>query len=98
MLHDRVSIPALTYFGTWAIAWAGIQMAVYTVLGQYRAYSEDVKRHCEGRCKSKLDRMRVRAIRPLMIKAGEAYYVGRGTALGVILIVTDVTVNAIFII
>ena len=98
MLHDSISSPALIFFVSWVIFWVVIQMGVYTVMGRYHDQSEELRRYCRMRCETKLDVKSVRALRPLQVKAGQALSVSRDTALGIILIVTDVTVNAILII
>ena len=97
MAHDSVSVPALTFFGTWVILWITIQMAVYTVMGQYHVQSEDLMGYCRMRCKTKLDVRKVRALRPLRMLYSYSLFVHQDMALGVILIVQDVTINAIFI-
>ena len=98
MLHDSISHPALIFFVSWVMFWVVIQMGVYTVMGKYHEQSEELRRYCRVRSESKLDVKSVRALRPLKIQAGRAFSVSRDTALGIILIVTDVTVNAILII
>ena len=97
MVHDRISPPAFSFFLQWVIGWAVIQMGVYTVMGKCRDQSEELKRYCGMLCKTKVEQREIRAMRPLVIRAGHTWTVGRDTALGIILIVTDVTTNAIFI-
>ena len=98
MLHDRKSVPALILFGSWVIAWFVIQMAVHTVMAKYEGYSEELKRHCKLRCETKLETRQVWALKTLKVQAGAALSVDRDTALVIILIVSNVTINSILIV
>ena len=69
------------------------------MMGKYEGRSEEVKRYCKMHCcGSKLQMRKVWALRPLKVRAGNTLSVTRDTALGIILIVTDVTINSILII
>ena len=98
MLHDRISLPALIFFGSWVIAWFVIQMAVYTVMAKYEGYSEELKRYCKLRCETKLEIRKVWALKTLKVQAGPALSVNRDTALVIILVVSNVTINSILIV
>ena len=99
MLHDQISAPALILFTSWAIVWVAIQMAVYTVMGTYPDHSNELKHYCKMHCcGSKVEMRKVWALRPLKVQVGESLAVDRDTALVIILIVSNVTINAILII
>ena len=99
-IHEIVRINpfAATFYLLWAIVWSGIVLVVYPYVGKMEGDSVEFLVMLRGQAVTKRDKMVVMTLRPLGARVGEFFIVNKTTALNIIVIVSNLTTNALLLI
>ena len=98
MVHKQLSIPAVAMFGSWIVLWLFVEVGVCTTVGRFEELSSRFRRSWIPHAECKLDRLRLRAVKKLYVRAGENFRIHRSSALQMVLVVSELTVHAILIV
>ena len=98
-LYDQVPVYIAVLFSSWAVVWVAIDFVIFPHMGQTLELSAEYLYRLSGRDKrSKLDRVVLRSLRPMGIKVGSLFTMDRTTVLMVIVIVSNLTINALLLV
>ena len=98
-LFDQVPLSVSVFFSSWAVMWIVIDFVVFPHMGQTMELSVEYLHQLSGQVKrSNLDRAMLKALRPMGIKVGYLFTMNRTTVLMIIVIVSNLTINALLLI
>ena len=96
-IHD-INPFAAAFYLLWVIVWSSIVLVVYPYVGKMQGNSTEFLVMLRGQAVTKSDKMVVMALRPLGARVGQFFVVNKTTALTVIVIVSNLTTNALLLI
>ena len=98
-LCGQVPLYIAVLFSSWAVLWVVIDFVIFPHMGQTRELSMEYLYRLAGRDRrSKLDRAVLRSLRPMGIKVGYLFTMNRTTVLIIIVIVSNLTINALLLV
>ena len=97
-LLDQINIYVAAFFSSWALGWVGIDFVVFPHMGRTEELSREFLNVLTQCNRGKLDRAVLKSLRPLDVKVGYLFTMKRATVLTIIVIVSNLTVNALLII
>ena len=95
-IHEMNPFASAFYF-IWASMWSIMVLVVYPYVGKIKENSMEFLVMLKGQAVTKSDRMVVMALRPLGARVGEFFVVNKTTALTIIVIVSNLTTNALLL-
>ena len=97
-LYDQVPLYVSVLFSSWAVLWVVIDFVIFPHMGQTMELSVEYLYQLSGQVKrSNLDRAMLKALRPMGIKVGYLFTMDRTTVLMIIVIVSNLTINALLL-
>ena len=93
-LHPVIGI----MYGSWGVMWFGVDLVVFPHMGKLKEISKDCLHYLSLGRTNKLDRAVMRSLRPLGVKVGNFFVMNKTTALTIIVIVSNLTINALLLI
>ena len=98
-LYDQVPHFVYALFSSWAVMWVLIDFVVFPHMGQTMELSAEYLYNLSDRVKrSNLDRAVLKALRPMGIKVSYLFTMNKATVLTIIVLVSNLTINALLLI
>ena len=93
-LHPVIGI----MYDSWGVMWFGVDLVIFPHTENLKEISEDYLHYLSSGRTNKLDMAVMRSLRPAGVKVGNFILMNKTTALTIIVIVSNLTINAILLI
>ena len=93
-LHPAIGI----VYGSWAFIWIILDFVMFPHMGKMKELSQDYLHCLSVNQRGKLEKVTLRSLRPLGVNVGNFFTMNKTTALTIIVIVSNLTINALLLI
>ena len=90
-----VDVVLVVLFPSWVLVWLGLDLTLFPFLAETRERSGKFVWHWRGRRLNKTERKMLVSFRPMEVRVGGFYSIGKTTALTLLMIVSNLSVNAL---